>query len=81
LFDSKTFKEGTKTPLTWITQPSRWQKGYIMTYIGAIIDLQSGCWLTWVFGAGLACTHYSFLRLPPSFLRRFFGYSGVWRQG
>ena len=32
LLDSKTFEEATKTPRTWITQRSRWQKGYIMTY-------------------------------------------------
>ena len=32
LLDSKTFEEATKTPLTWIKQRSRWQKGYFMTY-------------------------------------------------
>ena len=32
LLDSKTFEEATKTPLTWVKQRSRWQKGYFMTY-------------------------------------------------
>ena len=32
LLDRKTFEEATKTPLTWIKQRSRWQKGYFMTY-------------------------------------------------
>jgi glycosyltransferase XagB len=73
LLDSKTFEEATKTPRTWIIQRSRWQKGFIMTYWchnrspkRLLADLSIWRWV--------GVTHYSLLRLPPSFLRRFFGF-------
>ena len=40
LLDSKTFEEATKTPLTWIKQRSRWQKGYFTTYCCHIRSLR-----------------------------------------
>lgn len=33
LIDSETDEEATRTPLAWIRQRSRWQKGYLMTWL------------------------------------------------